>query len=73
VAQLYEVPLLLALQPGRDRMMTSAVLPKLVTEGETVAVALTNVQDALLAVVELYEDLGKPLPDTILRDSNRIR
>jgi antitoxin HicB len=27
--------------------------------------ALAHVQDALLAVIELYEDLGKPLPPQI--------
>jgi hypothetical protein len=30
------------------------------------------VQDALAAVVSLYEDLGKPLPNTILGDPDRI-
>ena len=28
--------------------------------------ALENVRDALAAVVELYEDLGKPLPEILL-------
>ena len=38
------------------------MVPELLTEGETVAEALDNVRDALAAVVELYEDLGKTLP-----------
>jgi antitoxin HicB len=40
-----------------------------VTEGDTVDEALTNVQDALAAVVEAYQDLGRPLPpNTQLED-----
>jgi antitoxin HicB len=42
--------------------VTSPSLPELVTEGDTVAEALYHVQDALAAVLELYEDLGKPFP-----------
>ncbi len=37
----------------------------MVTEGETVEEALANVQDALAAVVEAYEDIGRELPGTI--------
>ena len=32
--------------------------------------ALDHVQDALRAVVELYDDLGKDLPDSIRQDPN---
>ena len=32
------------------------------TEGDTLDEALVNVRDALLAVIETYQDLGKPLP-----------
>ena len=32
------------------------------TEGDTIDEALLHVQDAVQAVVELYEDLGKSLP-----------
>ena len=42
------------------------------TEGDTVEGALAHVQDALAAIVELYEDLGRTLPDTILGDPERI-
>jgi antitoxin HicB len=42
--------------------VTSPLLPELVTEGDTVDQALENVKDALAAVVETYQDLGKALP-----------
>jgi antitoxin HicB len=38
------------------------VLPELVTEGDSVEEALANVRDALAAVVEALQDLGRPLP-----------
>ncbi|AFY36390.1 type II toxin-antitoxin system HicB family antitoxin [Calothrix sp. PCC 7507] len=59
---LYKVPLLLTPQPEGGYTVTSPLLPELVTEGDTVEEALTNVQDALTAVVEAYEDLGRTLP-----------
>jgi predicted RNase H-like HicB family nuclease len=43
--------------------VTSPVLPELVTAGATVDEAIENVRDAITAVLELYEDLGRPLPD----------
>ena len=36
--------------------------PELVSEGDTLDDALANARDALAAVVEAYEDLGRPLP-----------
>ena len=44
--------------------MTSPLLPELVTEGDSVGEALENVKDALAAVIELYEDLGRSLPQS---------
>ena len=72
MAYIYKIPLVLTLQPEGGYTVTSPALPELITEGDTVEEALAHVQDALAAVVEPYEDLGKPLPDTILRDSHRI-
>ncbi len=37
-------------------MWTAPQLPGLVTEGDTVAEAMANVEDALAALLELYED-----------------
>lgn len=36
--------------------------PELITEGDTFEEAVRNADDAVRAVLELYEDLGKPLP-----------
>ena len=48
---------------------TSRVLPELITEGVTVDEALENARDALLAVFEIYEELGRPLPESIRRQN----
>jgi antitoxin HicB len=58
----YKIPLLLAPQPEGGYTVTSPLLPELVTEGDTVEEVLDNVKDALAAVVETYQDLGKTLP-----------
>jgi antitoxin HicB len=59
---LYKIPLLLAPQPEGGFTVTSPLLPELVTEGDSVDEALAHVPDALAAVVEAYQDLGRPLP-----------
>lgn len=59
---LYKVPLILTPQPEGGFTVTSPLLPELVTEGDTVEEALANVQDAMVAVVEIYEDAGRDLP-----------
>jgi antitoxin HicB len=50
----------LTLQVEGGYTVTSPVLPELVTEGDTVEEALKNVQDAVKAVMEIYEDTGRP-------------
>ena len=62
MVDLYKVPLLLESQPEGGYTVTSPLLPELVTEGTTLDEALQHVKDALAAVVEIYEDLGQPLP-----------
>ncbi len=59
---LYKLPLVLSPQPEGGFTVTSPLLPELITEGDTVSEALANVQDALAAVIETYQDLGRPLP-----------
>jgi antitoxin HicB len=59
--QVYKIPLVLTPQPEGGFSVTSPVLPELVTEGDTLEEALENVKDALDAVVEIYEDLGRRL------------
>lgn len=38
------------------------LLPELITEGDSLDEALENVKDALAAVIELYQDMGRSLP-----------
>lgn len=67
----YKIPLVLAPQPEGGYTVTSPRLPELVTEGDTVEEALDNVKDAIAAVVEIYQDLGRPMPqDTQVLDLN---
>lgn len=60
--RIYKVPLVLTAQPDGGYTVTSPILPELITEGDTEEAALAHLQDAMAAVVELYEDLGKPFP-----------
>ncbi len=62
MSTLFKLPFLLTPQPEGGYTVTCPVLPELVTEGDTVEEALANVHDAVAAVRELYEDLGKPMP-----------
>jgi antitoxin HicB len=59
---LYRVPLLFDPQAEGGFTVTCPALPELVTEGDTLAEAFANAQDALAAVVELYADQGRSLP-----------
>nr|VFK14045.1 MAG: antitoxin HicB [Candidatus Kentron sp. LPFa]VFK30317.1 MAG: antitoxin HicB [Candidatus Kentron sp. LPFa] len=59
---LYKIPLVLAPQTEGGFTVTSPILPELVTEGDSIEEVLANVQDALLAVIEAYRDVGRSLP-----------
>jgi antitoxin HicB len=67
---LYRVPLVFAPQKEGGFTVTSPALPELVTEGNTLAEAFANVQDALAAVIELYEDEGRQLPSGVALPAN---
>lgn len=60
-----KIPLVLAPQPEGGYTVTSPLLPELITEGDTMAGALANVEDAFGAVVEIYEERGRPLPSSL--------
>ena len=62
------IPLTLDPQPEGGYTVTSPLLPELITEGDTVSGALANAEDAFAAVVEIYEDRGRPLPAGIYVD-----
>ncbi len=38
-------------------------LPELITEADDITQVYSHVADALAAVIELYEDMQRPLPD----------
>lgn len=65
---LYKIPLVLVPQPEGGYTVTSPLLPELITEADTLDELVPNVQDAVRAVIEIYEDLGKPLPPSLLQD-----
>ena len=64
------IPLLLELQPEGGYTVTSPLLPELITEGDTIAECLANAEDAFEAVLEIYEDQGRPLPAGICTDDS---
>lgn len=72
MAQVYKVPLVLTPQPEGGYTVTSPVLPELVTEGDTLDEAIEHVRDALKAVIETYEDLGRPLPANLRQDPRSV-
>ena len=57
-----KIPLVLDPQPEGGYTVTSPLLPELITEGDSVSEVLANVEDAFAAVVEIYQDRGRPLP-----------
>ena len=59
----YKIPLLLTPQPEGGYTVTSPLLPELVSEGDSLNEALENVKDAFAAVIELYEEMGRSLPE----------
>lgn len=61
---LHRIPLVLAPQAEGGYTVTSPLLPELITEGDSAEDALENVRDALKAVIELYEESGRSIPDT---------
>ena len=61
----YKLPLLPTPQPEGSYTVTPPPLPELVTDGATVAGALENAEDAFAAVVELHEDMGRTLPESL--------
>ncbi|HEV7282898.1 MAG TPA: type II toxin-antitoxin system HicB family antitoxin [Pirellulaceae bacterium] len=62
---MYRLPLVFTPQPEGGYTVTSPVLPELLTEGDSIEEAQANVRDAFETVVELYAELGRPLPAAI--------
>lgn len=68
MARVYRVPLVLTPQPEGGYTVTSPALLGLVTEGDSLEQAVENVEDALRATLELYEDTGRPVPGSLVQD-----
>ncbi|RLT45242.1 MAG: type II toxin-antitoxin system HicB family antitoxin [Chloroflexi bacterium] len=62
----YKLPLVLEPQPEGGYTITCPIWPELITEADTVAEVNENVADAIAALVEGYEILGKPLPIALI-------
>jgi antitoxin HicB len=60
--QLFKLPLVLEPQPEGGYTITCPLLPGLITEADTLEEVMPHVADALSALIEAYEDLGRPLP-----------
>jgi antitoxin HicB len=58
----YKLPLVLEPQPEGGYTITCPLLPELITEADDVSEIYAHVADALVAVIELYEDTKRPLP-----------
>lgn len=58
----FKIPIVMTPQPEGGFTVTSPLLPELLTEGDSLDEALENVKDALAAVIEIYEDTGRPFP-----------
>ncbi len=69
---LKRIPLVFTPQPEGGFTVTSPVLPELLTEGDTLEDAFSNVRDALAAVIELYADQGRAMPQTTALPDGQI-
>lgn len=71
--QVYKLPLVLEPQPDGGYTTSCPLVPELVTEADTLDEVQPHVADALNALLELYEDLNKPVPAalrTLVTDSD---
>lgn len=62
---IYKLPLVLTPQPEGGYTITCPVLPELITEVDSMEAVNANVTDALAAIIECYEDLGRSLPEIL--------
>ena len=71
--RVYKMPLVLEPQPEGGYTISCPLVPELVTEADTLDDVQPNVADALTALLELYQDLNKPVPvalRTLVTDSD---
>ena len=65
MSQIYKLPLVLEPQPEGGYVVSCPLLSELITEGETLQEALKNADDALVAIVEAFKELKRPLPPAL--------
>jgi len=71
MSRLIKIPLVLEPQKEGGWTVTSPVLPELVTEVEDLKHLDEVVRDAINAVIELYEDMGKEFPSVLIADGTK--
>ena len=62
MSAVYRLPLVLEPQPEGGYTVTCPLLPELITEGDSIQEAISNANDALVAIIEAHEQLQRPLP-----------
>ena len=62
---IYKLPLVLEPQTEGGYTITCPLLPELITEADDVSEIYTHVADALVAVIELHQDMQRPLPAVV--------
>ncbi len=62
---IYKLPLVLDPQPEGGFTVTCPFLPELITEGDSAEEAIHNAADALVAIIEAFQDLRRPLPPVL--------
>ena len=72
MTRLLKTPLVLEPQKDGGWTVTSPVLPELITEVDDLAELHRVVSDAINAVIELYKDMGKQIPDGLMENSDTL-
>lgn len=63
---IYKLPLILEPQPEGGYTITCPIWPELITEADTVAEVNENVADAIAALIDAYQILGRTLPPALM-------
>jgi antitoxin HicB len=68
MSKLFKIPLVLEPQKEGGWTVKSPVLPELITEVDDLKQLDEIVRDAIIAVIELYEDTGREIPPGLVAD-----
>ena len=69
--KLLKIPLVLEPQKEGGWTVTSPILPELITEVDDLRKLSEAVEDAVSAVLELYDDIGKEFPSGLIADGEK--